>query len=174
MNYGFELFEILKRCDFNELRHELNTRIDIGAVARNMGSKSRVELARRIIEMSGSNPNIVRFCILKDAQNIIGTFYLFGIKKCKNFCKLTFFIGNEILKISFDYRNYEIAKESIVSGASLQEIILLCDDKEIEKIGSSIFEMYKRYPSEEDIITFFCNQLIGSKQILKVSFFAEK
>lgn len=72
MNHGFELFEILKRCDFNILRDELNTRIDIGLVAQKMGAKSRIELARRIIEMSGCNPNIVRFCILKDTQNIIG------------------------------------------------------------------------------------------------------
>jgi len=147
MNHGFELFEILHRADFETLQNELNSRIDIGLVAQKMGAKSRVELARNIIEMSGSNPKIVRFCILKDSHNII---------------------GNEILKISFDYRNFEIAKESILCGASLQEIILLCDDKEIEKIGSSIFEMHRRRRAEgDDVIDFFCGQLIGSKQMLK-------
>ena len=74
------------------------------------------------------------------------------------------------MKISFDYRNFDIAKESILCGASLQEIILLCDDKEIEKIGSSIFEMHRRRREEgEDVIDFFCSQLIGSKQMLKVN-----
>ena len=81
--------------------------------------------------------------------------------------KLKIILGNEILRISFDYRSFNVAKEAIVFGASLQEILLQCDDLEIEKIGSAIFEMHKQ--EQENVIDFFCNQLIGSKQILKVN-----
>ena len=72
------------------------------------------------------------------------------------------------MKLSFDYGNFEIARQSIESGASLQEVLLLCDDTGVEKIGSRIFEMHKSGRHETDVISFFCSQLIGSKQILKV------
>ena len=63
-----KLGEILERNNFLSLADFVNSEIDY----RNMGEKTRTELARRIIEMSASRPDIVNFCINKDSQNVIG------------------------------------------------------------------------------------------------------
>ena len=67
-----KLGEILEKNNFLSLADFVNSEIDY----RNMGEKTRTELARRIIEMSASRPDIVNFCINKDSQNVIGMYLL--------------------------------------------------------------------------------------------------
>ena len=55
------------------------------------------------------------------------------------------FLANDILRVSFDYRNYEMAKKSILGGASFQSILLQSDSTQIENIGIAIYQMHRYY-----------------------------
>ena len=55
------------------------------------------------------------------------------------------FLANDILRVSFDYRNYEMAKKSITGGASFQSILLQSDSTQIENIGIAIYQMHRYY-----------------------------
>lgn len=56
-----------------------------------------------------------------------------------------YFLANDILRVSFDYRNYEMAKKSITGGASFQSILLQSDSTQIENIGIAIYQMHRYY-----------------------------
>ena len=77
------------------------------------------------------------YCLLARAH--LG---ILGISRLKqNFI----FLANDILRVSFDYRNYEMAKKSITGGASFQSILLQSDSTQIENIGIAIYQMHRYY-----------------------------
>lgn len=126
---------------------EIKRGSDLSVDAAEKGDKVVTDLARRIIELSIADPSLVRGCIENSDDPSL---------------------GHEILRLSFDYRNFSVAKDAIESGVTFQEVLLLADDNDLEKIGSSIYEMYRQCQNE-NIIDFFCNQLIGSKSPLRRS-----
>lgn len=126
---------------------EIKRGSDLSVDAAEKGDKVVTDLARRIIELSIADPSLVRDCIENSDDPSL---------------------GHEILRLSFDYRNFAVAKDAIESGVTFQEVLLLADDNDLEKIGSSIYEMYRQCQNE-NIIDFFCNQLIGSKSNLRRS-----
>ena len=69
-----------------------------------MSKPNRTEIARKIIETSRSNPGLIQGCT--NQRTMIGP------------------LTNEILKTSFYYRDYEMARSLIESGASLQSVLL--------------------------------------------------
>ncbi|CAG5089952.1 Oidioi.mRNA.OKI2018_I69.PAR.g12413.t1.cds [Oikopleura dioica] len=126
---------------------EIKRGTDLSIDAAEKGDKVVTDLARRIIELSIADPSLVRGCI-ENADDPA--------------------LGHEILRLSFDYRNFAVAKDAIESGVTFQEVVLLADETDLEKIGSSIYEMYRQF-QDENVIDFFCNQLIGSKSMLRRS-----
>merc|ERR1712037_660206 len=126
---------------------EIKRGSDLSVDAAEKGDKVVTDLARRIIELSIADPSLVRDCIENSDDPSL---------------------GHEILRLSFDHRNFAVAKDAIESGVTFQEVLLLADDNDLEKIGSSIYEMYRQCQNE-NIIDFFCNQLIGSKSNLRRS-----
>ncbi|CBY16159.1 unnamed protein product [Oikopleura dioica] len=126
---------------------EIKRGSDLSVDAAEKGDKVVTDLARRIIELSIADPSLVRDCIENSDDPSL---------------------GHEILRLSFDYRNFSVAKDAIQSGVTFQEVLLLADDSDLEKIGSSIYEMYRQCQNTS-IIDFFCNQLIGSKSTLRQS-----
>jgi len=53
--------------------------------------------------------------------------------------------ANDILRVSFDYRNFEMSKKSILGGASFQSVLLQSHPTQIENIGIAIYQMNKFY-----------------------------
>ena len=76
---------------------------DLEKIYIQMSKPNRTEIARKIIETSRSNPGLIQGCT---NQRMIGP------------------LTNEILKTSFYYRDYEMARNLIESGASLQSVLL--------------------------------------------------
>ena len=56
-----------------------------------------------------------------------------------------YFEANDILRVSFDYRNFEMSKKSILGGASFQSVLLQSHPTQIENIGIAIYQMKKFY-----------------------------
>ena len=56
-----------------------------------------------------------------------------------------YFEANDILRVSFDYRNFEMSKKSILGGASFQSVLLQSHPTQIENIGIAIYQMNKFY-----------------------------
>ena len=68
----------------------------------------------------------------------------FKLKYYIQFLKI-YFEANDILRVSFDYRNFEMSKKSILGGASFQSVLLQSHPTQIENIGIAIYQMKKFY-----------------------------
>ena len=60
-----------------------------------------------------------------------------------------YFEANDILRVSFDYRNFEMSKKSILGGASFQSVLLQSHPTQIENIGLAIYQMNKFYTGKK-------------------------
>merc|ERR1712131_195573 len=115
----FMVFNLLKANNGNKIEafSELEDIYD------SMSRKNRSEIARKRIELSFRHSALIDICVRNGKGKL----------------------ANDILRVSFDYRNYEMAKKSITGGASFQSILLQSDSTQIENIGIAIYQMHRYY-----------------------------
>ena len=125
MNEAFELIDQLAQGQ--NAATETNA-LDRGWAAleriyAQMSTTNRTEIARKIIETSRHNPSLIDGCMKERSAS--GP------------------LANEMLKTSFYYRDYGMARKLIESGASLQSVLLQSGEGDIKTIGTAIYQMHK-------------------------------
>merc|ERR1711953_289264 len=110
-----------------------------------MSMKNRTEIARKII--LSPNKGIIDICVSTKINNL----------------------ANDILRVSFDYCNFNVAQKTLKGGGCLQTLLLKSPNA-TQMIGSKIYQMYKygtNIDNKTDIIEFFLSNVVGNKDQLK-------
>ena len=154
------VFNLLKANNGNKIEafNELEDIYD------SMSRKNRTEIARKIIELSFRHSALIDICV-RNGKGKLGNYLWFLLflnllpyKNNDSFGNTwgfnPYFLANDILRVSFDYRNYEMAKKSITGGASFQSILLQSDSSQIENIGIAIYQMHRYYSGKSRVCSY--------------------
>jgi len=145
MNEAFELIDQLAQND-QEIALDQGW-AQLEQIYSQMSTSNRTEIARKIIETSRANPALLDSCTERSSSGPL---------------------ANEMLKTSFYYRDYGMARKLIESGASLQSVLLQSGEGDIRTIGTAIYQMHKYRTADDDVISFFLDNVIGSTTKLEI------